>query len=76
MTPDALLSLYEWKAAGTCFRCAQREVYVTPIGHITTPSGDEYELAACGACLLDLELERQRYADRRRLDYRPGSLGS
>lgn len=75
MTPDALLALYEWKA-GTCFRCAQRDVHVTPIGHIRTPSGDTYNLTACGVCVLELELERQRYADRRGLDYQPGSLGS
>ncbi|MEU2674238.1 hypothetical protein ABZ622_36315 [Streptomyces sp. NPDC007164] len=74
MTPDALLSLYQWKA-GTCFRCAQGEVYVTPIGHINTPSGESYGLAACGACVLDLELERQRYADRKGFDYLPGTLG-
>lgn len=75
MTPDALLSLYEWQA-GVCFRCAQEEVYVTRIDRIVTPSGDTYELAACGACVLDLELERQRYAERTGRGYRPGSLGS
>lgn len=75
MTPDVVLALYEWRI-GSCFRCADTDVYVTPIGDVTTPAGDAYNLAACGGCVLTLERERQRHAERRGLTYRPGSLGS
>lgn len=75
MTPDAILALYEWKT-GTCFRCADDDVYVTPIEDIDTPAGLVYEIAACGECILALENERRRYAVRRGLEYQPGSLGS
>ncbi|SDN17388.1 hypothetical protein [Streptomyces wuyuanensis] len=74
MTPDVILALYRWKP-GSCFRCADRDVFVTRIDDITTPSGDVYEIAACGSCVLVMENERRRYAIRRGLEYRPGSLG-
>lgn len=74
MTPDAILALYEWKI-GSCFRCAEPDVFVTPIGTITTPAGVTYELGTCGECVLVLENERRRYAHRRDLDYKPGTLG-
>jgi hypothetical protein len=67
--------MYEWKP-GTCFRCADEDVFVSPLDRIVTPSGDTYEIAACGCCVLTLEAERRRYAIRRGLSYEPGSLGS
>lgn len=75
MKPDAILALYEWEI-GSCFRCAFRDVYTTPLDEIVTPSGDTYEIRACGECVLALERERYFYARRRGLEYRPGSLGS
>lgn len=75
MKPDAILALYEWQM-GHCFRCAFRDVYTTPLDTIVTPSGDTYEIRACGECVLALERERYCYAERRGLEYRPGSLGS
>ncbi len=75
MKPDRILALYEWKL-GDCFRCAEPDVFVTRIDDITTPSGDVYEIAACGSCILALENERRRYACRRGLGYEPGSLGA
>lgn len=75
MTPDLILALYEWEV-GTCFRCACSDVHTTPLDEIVTPSGDTYELRACGECILALERERHSYAKRRGLKYQPGSLGS
>lgn len=75
MTPDAILALYAWHV-GSCFRCAQSRLFVTYLGSVTTPSGDEYKLDACGACILNMESERQRWASRRGREYAPGSLGS
>lgn len=73
MTPDAILALYEWEM-GSCFRCAHEGVHTTPLDTIVTPSGDTYELRACGVCVLTLERERYFYAKRRQLEYHPGSL--
>ncbi|MCX4450749.1 hypothetical protein [Streptomyces sp. NBC_01789] len=75
MTPDAILTLYDW-AVGVCFRCARTGLGVTPVGSISTPSGDLYELAACERCILAMERERQAYAERRGFNYAPGSIGS
>lgn len=74
-TPDAVLGHYEWRM-GACFKCAQRDLYVTRLGCIRTPSGQEYVLSACGCCVLSMEEERRRYAARRQVAYRPGGLGS
>lgn len=75
MTPEAILALYEW-ATGACFRCARAGVPVTRVDGIRTPSGDVYELAACQACILSMEREREAFAERRGLTYNPGSIGS
>ena len=75
MTPDVILALYPWKI-GDCFRCAEAELFVTPLGRIDTPSGAQYELNACGGCALAMETERQRHARRRGLRYQPGGLWS
>ena len=74
MTPDAILALYEW-AIGTCFRCGEVDVFVTRIDEIVTPRGERYELSACGACVLNLEEERRRYAERKGIAYQAGGLG-
>ena len=75
MTPDAILALYDW-GVGSCFRCARAGAEVTPVGAISTPSGDLYELAVCEQCILAMERERRAYAKRRGLTYAPGSIGS
>jgi hypothetical protein len=75
MTPDAILAHYSW-AIGSCFRCGESQVFATRIDEIVTPRGDRYELCACGSCVLSLEEERRRFAERKGLSYQPGSLGA
>lgn len=75
MTPDEILALYEW-TLGDCFRCALTHLHVTRIDTITTPAGHDYVLDACGSCVLAMEEERRRHAERRGARYEPGELGS
>lgn len=75
MTPDVILALYRWEV-GSCFRCGTVGVYTTHLDEIATPAGATYALRACGCCVLELEEERRRSAERRRMEYRPGLLGS
>jgi hypothetical protein len=74
MTPDEILACYPW-SIGVCFRCGNRDLFVTPMDEVVTPRGDRYELAACGSCILQLEEERRRFAERRGFPYQPGTLG-
>lgn len=74
MDRGEVLALYEW-APGNCFRCAQTDVPTTRICQLDTPIGDCYELCACERCILELEEERRRYADRHGSEYEPGRLG-
>ncbi|MFE0647519.1 hypothetical protein ACFVZH_02865 [Streptomyces sp. NPDC059534] len=74
MTPDAILALYEW-VIGACFRCGDANLFVTPIDAVVTPRGERYPLAACGGCVLDMEEERRRFAERKGEKYHPGRLG-
>ena len=75
MTPDAILAHYTW-VIGTCFRCGGADVFVTRMSEIVTPRGERYELSACGSCVLKLEEERRRYAERKGKSYEPGGLGA
>lgn len=74
MTPDAILALYDWEV-GACFRCGQTDLFVTRLDEIVTPRGEQYGLSTCGACVLDMEEERRRFAERRGRTYKPGGLG-
>ncbi|MGW0032144.1 hypothetical protein ACWDXD_20240 [Streptomyces sp. NPDC003314] len=74
MTPDAILALYDW-TTGACFRCGRTDLFVTRVDEIVTPGGELYELSSCGACVLVMEEERRRFAERRGRTYEPGSLG-
>jgi hypothetical protein len=75
MDSDEILGLYPW-SSGACFRCARGKVDTTHLAEICTPAGAHYDVRACRACVLELEDERRRYAERRGLTYRPGRLGS
>lgn len=69
-----ILALYEW-ATGDCFRCAQAGVGTTYLGELNPPGGGHYEIRICQECVLELEEERQRYAERKGYEYEPGKLG-
>lgn len=71
---DEIEGLYQW-APGPCFKCGHGEVLTTRLGQIDTPAGVRYDVRACLACVLDLEHERERHAERARLTYAPGQLG-
>lgn len=74
MTRDEILALYQW-ATGSCFRCARTDLPTTLLGEIDTPIGTHYEVRACKDCILDLEMEQLRLAERRGREYVPGQLG-
>lgn len=70
-----ILALYEW-AIGDCFRCAQTGALTARFCELDTPIGDCYELRACEQCILQLEEEGRRDADKHGREYQPGRLGS
>lgn len=70
---DEILALYEW-APGDCFRCAATGVDTTLIADIATPIGTCYPVCACRNCVIDLEQERLRYAERTGGEYVAGLL--
>ncbi|MET9222286.1 hypothetical protein ABZX65_26470 [Streptomyces sp. NPDC003300] len=75
MDDEDITRLYLW-ATGSCFRCARSRVETTSLNQIDTPAGVRYDVRACRACVIDLEYERMRRADRLGARYMPGGLGS
>ncbi len=71
---DDIAGLYTW-APGACFKCARTGLPTTRLDQIDTPAGVRYDVRACVDCLLDLERERQRHAERTGRKYVPGLLG-
>lgn len=71
---DCVLAAYGW-AIGDCFKCAKDGALTTQIGKITAPNGDRYVVRACEACVVAMEEERRRWAERRGHGYQPGSIG-
>ncbi len=74
MDRGEILSLYAW-ATANCFRCAKTDTPTTLLAEITPPAGNRYEVRVCERCVLELEDERRRYAERTRREYKPGRLG-
>lgn len=74
MEPGDILDLYVW-TVGTCFRCARTREPVTQLAAIKTQSGQQYAVRACRGCVLLMEAERQRRAQRSGASYEPGKLG-
>lgn len=73
-TKEKILDCYAW-GAGSCFRCAQAGVDTTRIGRVLPRSGESHEVRACRECVLVLEDETRRIAERRGDVYQPGCLG-
>lgn len=71
---DGILNAYDWQV-GDCFKCARTRIASTPLGAIVTELGDHYEIHACRACVLQLEAEARRQAERDGRAYKPGQLG-
>ncbi|MEU1663519.1 hypothetical protein ABZ547_07885 [Streptomyces sparsogenes] len=69
-----ILALYEW-APGNCFRCARTDTPTTHLDELDPPAGGHYEARVCEECVLELEDERRRYAERVGSEYKPGRLG-
>lgn len=69
-----IAGLYTW-TSGDCFRCADIGILVTRLAQIDTPLGDRYQVQACRRCVLAMEDERRRYAERTGGEYMPGRLG-
>ncbi|WJD95556.1 hypothetical protein [Streptomyces antimycoticus] len=74
MDRGEILSLYKW-ATANCFRCAKTNTNATLLAEITPPAGDRYEVRVCERCVLELEQERRRYAERTGRKCAPGRLG-
>lgn len=72
---DGILNAYDWRR-GDCFRCARTRITATSLGMIVTELGDRYEVRACRACVLHLEAEARRQAERDGREYKPGQLGN
>lgn len=68
-----ITSLYRWEP-GSCFRCARTDLDTTRISEINTRAGVKYDVRACRDCILELEAEQQRRAERAGREYVPGTL--
>jgi hypothetical protein len=74
MDGEEILPLYPWES-GTCFRHPQAgEVDTTCIAVLRPQHGDAREIRACRACVLAMECDRRRAAERAGLKYEPGRL--
>lgn len=76
MDDDEILALYKWEPTGApCFRCAQGDLdETTVVTEVHTPLGDHVEFRACAGCILALEAERRRFAEKVGVKYEPGTL--
>lgn len=74
MDGEEILPLYPW-GSGTCFRHPQAgEVDTTCIAVLRPQCGPAREIRACRACVLAMEHDRRRAAERSGLEYTPGPL--
>jgi len=71
---DDVLSYYDWQP-GNCFKCARQKVPTTPVSRVTAQCGKRYTVRACQQCLLEMEAQRKRAAERKGEEYMPGRVG-
>lgn len=75
MDTAALLALYDW-APGRCFRHPELgEVETAHLKQLHPRRGPAQDVRACKACVLELETERRRAAERAGREYQPGRAG-
>jgi hypothetical protein len=75
MDPAALFALYEW-TAGICFRHPEQgEIQTTHLVTLHPRTGEELDIRGCRDCVLLLEGQRERAANRSGDAYQPGQLG-
>lgn len=75
MDAAELLALYDW-APGKCFRHPELgEVETAHLTHLHPRHGSAKDVRACRSCVLDLEEERRRAAERAGGEYQPGRAG-
>lgn len=61
---EAVLGSYSW-VWGSCFRCADERILTAFVDELPTPTGELHVLRACRRCILLIEQERAREAERR-----------
>lgn len=69
-TPDVILAAYEWRSAGTCFRCKDEGRAVAVVATVRS-----MEFLMCGSCVLREEERRRTRAVARGLPYAAGRIG-
>lgn len=70
-----VFALYEWNP-GECFRHPERGVIETACIEVLHPRhGPAREVRACRVCVAELELSRQRAAERTGEEWTPGPSG-
>lgn len=75
MTSEEVLALYSW-SAGTCFRHPEQgEQRTTHLATLHPRTGAQVDIRGCEACVVRLEAERRRVAERDGAPYQPGQLG-
>lgn len=68
---EAILAAYEWRA-GRCFKCGAANVPTAPVGELPQCAG-AVAVSACKPCVLRLEQDRERAAERYGWPYAPGT---
>ena len=75
MNRQQILDLYHW-AAGICFRHPEKGEVPTVLVRTLHPRGHgEYEVRACGDCVVAIEDARRETAARSGSVYEPGHVG-
>jgi hypothetical protein len=68
---DVVLAAYTW-TAGTCFKCGRHDTPTAAVGALPRAAG-HVTIQACQACVLRLERDRERAAQRYGWLYSPGT---
>lgn len=76
MDSEQILKLYSWDD-GVCFRHPGKgEVLTTHLWTVRPPAGGIQDIRGCQECVVSLERQRERAAERDGREYSPGELAS